>query len=233
MTDKWIKNMWYIHTIKYSSAIRKGWNLATCNSMDGPRGYYAKWSQRKTIPHDFTYMWNLKKTKWINKIKTDSQIQRKNWSFQMREEGERLGKTGEEDWGYKSSHRDITYTIVNNGCKVWSIVLLIHIILSYRNFVWWQMVTRLIGVTILLCTQMSNLLVHLKLTLYIACAVLSQLCLTLCDTMDCSLLICSVHGDSPGKNTGVGCRGNLPNPGVLHCRWILYHLSHQGSLFII
>ena len=102
----------------------------------------------------------------------------------MREEGERLGKTGEEDQGYKSSHRDITYTIVNNGCKVWSIVLLIHIILSYRNFVWWQMVTRLIGVTILLCTHMSNL-VHLKLTLYIACAVLSQLCLTLCDTVDC------------------------------------------------
>ena len=23
--------------------------------------------------------------------------------------------------------------------------------------------------------------------------------------------------------------GNLPNPGLLHCRQILYHLSHQGS----
>ena len=23
--------------------------------------------------------------------------------------------------------------------------------------------------------------------------------------MDCSLLVASVHGDSPGKNTGVGC----------------------------
>ena len=22
----------------------------------------------------------------------------------------------------------------------------------------------------------------------------------------------------------------LPNPGLPHCRWILYHLSHQGSL---
>ena len=48
----------------------------------------------------------------------------------------------------------------------------------------------------------------------------------------------SVHGDSPGKNTGVGChalfQGNLPNPGIkpkcfLHCRQILYHLSHQGA----
>ena len=47
----------------------------------------------------------------------------------------------------------------------------------------------------------------------------------------------SVHGDSPGKNTEVGChallQGIFPtqgsNPGLPHCRWILYHLSHQGS----
>ena len=47
----------------------------------------------------------------------------------------------------------------------------------------------------------------------------------------------SVHGDSPGKNTRVGwhdlLQGTFPtqglNPGVLYCRWILYHLSHQGS----
>ena len=36
--------------------------------------------------------------------------------------------------------------------------------------------------------------------------------------MDCSLLGSSVHGDSPGKNTGVGChallQGDLLNPGV-------------------
>ena len=32
-----------------------------------------------------------------------------------------------------------------------------------------------------------------------------QLCPTLCDPMDCSLLGSSVHGDSPGKNTEVGC----------------------------
>ena len=23
--------------------------------------------------------------------------------------------------------------------------------------------------------------------------------------------------------------GDLPNPGIPYCRWILYHLSHQGS----
>ena len=40
------------------------------------------------------------------------------------------------------------------------------------------------------------------------CAVLclvAQSCLTLCDPLDCSPPCPSVHGDSPGKNTGVGC----------------------------
>ena len=68
----------------------------------------------------------------------------------------------------------------------------------------------------------------------------TQLCLTLCDPMDCSPPGSSVHGDSPGKDTGVGChaliQGIFPtqglNPGLLPCRWILYQLSHQGSLHV-
>ena len=38
---------------------------------------------------------------------------------------------------------------------------------------------------------------------------LLQLCLTLCNPMDRSLLGFSVHGDSPGKNTEVGCHALL------------------------
>ena len=34
-------------------------------------------------------------------------------------------------------------------------------------------------------------------------------CLTLCDPMDCSMPGSSVHGNSPGKNTGVGCHALL------------------------
>ena len=60
---------------------------------------------------------------------------------------------------------------------------------------------------------------------------------TLFDPMDCSPPGSSVHEDSPGKNTRVGChallQGIFPtqgsNPGLLHCRRILYCLSHQGS----
>ena len=36
-----------------------------------------------------------------------------------------------------------------------------------------------------------------------------QSCLTLCDTMDCSPPGNSVCGDSPGKNTAVGCHALL------------------------
>ena len=36
-----------------------------------------------------------------------------------------------------------------------------------------------------------------------------QMCLTLCSPMDCSPPGSSVHGDSPGKNTGVGCHALL------------------------
>ena len=65
----------------------------------------------------------------------------------------------------------------------------------------------------------------------------AQSCLTLCDTVDCSPPGSSVHGDSPGKNTGVGChallQGIFPtqgsNPGLPHCWWILYCLSREGS----
>ena len=37
----------------------------------------------------------------------------------------------------------------------------------------------------------------------------TQSCLTLCNPMDCSPPGSSVHGDSPGKNTGVGCHALL------------------------
>ena len=64
----------------------------------------------------------------------------------------------------------------------------------------------------------------------------AQLCLTLCDPMDCSPPG-TVLEDSPGKRTGVDChsllQGIFPtqgsNPGLLHTRQILYQLSYEGS----
>ena len=45
--------------------------------------------------------------------------------------------------------------------------------------------------------------------LSIAIAKSLQLCLTLCNPMDCSPPGSSVHEDSPGKNNGVGCHALL------------------------
>ena len=65
----------------------------------------------------------------------------------------------------------------------------------------------------------------------------AKLYLTLCDPMDYSLPGSSIHGIFPGKNTGEGCHFLLQgifltqgsNLGILHCRQILYCLSHWGS----
>ena len=65
----------------------------------------------------------------------------------------------------------------------------------------------------------------------------AQSCPTLCDPMDCSPPGSSVHGDSPGKNTGVGCHSLLQgiftsqemNLGLQHCRQILYYRNCWGS----
>ena len=55
------------------------------------------------------------------------------------------------------------------------------------------------------------------LIVYVLCLV-TQSCPTLCKPLDFSPPSSSVHGDSPGKNTGVGCHalhpGDLPNPGI-------------------
>ena len=85
-----------------------------------------------------------------------------------------------------------------------------------RRLLWWIIILRLyISILPLLTSinQMKNMC---------ALCLVAQLYPTLCDPMNCSPLPppgFSVHGDSPGKNTGVGCHacplpGDLPNPGI-------------------
>ena len=66
---------------------------------------------------------------------------------------------------------------------------------------------------------------------------LTQSCLIVCDHMDCSLPGSSVHGISQARllewiaipfSRGIFLTQEL-NSGLLLCRQILYHLSHQGS----
>ena len=85
------------------------------------------------------------------------------------------------------------------------------------------------------------LLVAVLFRLFDALYLVAQSCPTLCNSIECSQPSSSVHGDSPNKNTGVGCyallQGIFPtqglSPGLPHCRWICYRLSHQGTQWIL
>ena len=68
-----------------------------------------------------------------------------------------------------------------------------------------------------------------EVKVFVSCSAVG---LTLCDPKFLCLW------NSPGKNTGVGCHSLLQgifstqgsNPGLLHCRKILYHLSYPANL---
>ena len=57
----------------------------------------------------------------------------------------------------------------------------------------------------------------------------AQLCTTLCNPPDCSLPGSSVHGNFPGKNTGVGCHFLLQEHtyySINICHFIVTIVSH-------
>ena len=74
------------------------------------------------------------------------------------------------------------------------------------------------------------------MVMFCVCSVMSN-----SDPMDCSPPGSSVYGDSPGRDNGVGChallQGIFPtqgsNPGLPHCRQILYCLNHQGNPMVM
>ena len=75
--DEWIKKMWYIYN-RILLSHKKEWNNTIWSNMNGPRDYHTKWSKSETerqIPHDITYIWNLKydTNELIYKTEIDSQ----------------------------------------------------------------------------------------------------------------------------------------------------------------
>ena len=70
------------------------------------------------------------------------------------------------------------------------------------------------------------------------CVLVAQLCLTLCNSMDCSLPGSSVHGIIQASYTGVYKYSLLQrifptqesNLGLSHCRQILYWLSYREDI---
>ena len=61
---------------------------------------------------------------------------------------------------------------------------------------------------------------------------IAQFCPTLCDPMGCSPSGSPVHAVLQARIldwVAIPSSRGPSNPGLSHCRWILYHLSHQGS----
>ena len=87
------------------------------------------------------------------------------------------------------------------------------------------------------CLYSSSISCAFWIKLTTCVCVVSQSRPTLWNRMDCSPSGSSVHGDFPSKNTGMVCHALFQeifptqesNPGLPHCRQILYRLSHQGS----
>ena len=92
-----------------------------------------------------------------------------------------------------------------------------------------------LSVLLLLMEEFSKFVVICCFYIMKVKVLVTHSCPTLCDLMDYSPPGSSVREDSLGKNTGVGCHLTLQgifltqgsNLGLLHCRQILYLLSHQ------
>ena len=82
------------------------------------------------------------------------------------------------------------------------------------------------------CRRLKRGMFHICVTVhYVVLSLVTQSCLTLWDPMDCSLPGSSVHRDSPGKNTGVGCHALLQESSQPRDQTEVSHIA--GGFFII
>ena len=119
-----------------------------------------------------------------------------------------------------------------------------------RKHIMCQMLFYVLGTQTQIClkkkTSFKKLWVHHDISKYdqlyshkVAVCVYAQSCWTFCNSMDCSLPDFFLHGDSPGKNTGVGCHFLLQgivstqgsNSSLLHWQVNSLPLHHLGSPF--
>ena len=79
----------YIHTVECYSVIRKEWNFAICNNVDGPRGFYAPWNKlerEREILYILTSIWNLKnKVMNVTKQKQTRRYKKQTSGYQWEE----------------------------------------------------------------------------------------------------------------------------------------------------
>ena len=81
------------------------------------------------------------------------------------------------------------------------------------------------------CSSTDEWIKKVFMYIYVLCLV-AQSYPTLCNPMDCVQpirFLCPWGFSRQDYQSGLPV---LPNPGLPHCRWILDHLSHQGTIYI-
>ena len=70
----------YICIIKYYLAIKKDWNLAFCNNMDGSKGYYTRWNKSDGNTNTkWCHLWNLQNKFHLWNLQNKMNKQNRTW----------------------------------------------------------------------------------------------------------------------------------------------------------
>ena len=191
--------------------------------------------------HDITYMGNLKNTNESYGYQTNL------WLPKGKGRGEyRIKNIGLRINRYKLlSTKEISKNILTVPCVTAQGTIFSSFVITYdeKEYIYIYIYSDSFGPLVIIYMYLNHFVVHLKLTQY--CKSTTELREKAWCTLSLSHVWLfatlwtgsSVHGDSPGKNTGVGCLALLQgifstqrsHSGLPHCRWIHNHLSHQGS----
>ena len=103
-----------------------------------------------------------------------------------------------------------------------------HFFLSYKSFLCSHIYHSLIASGLWIIKELFLFLRYKEIYPCFLLCLVTRLGPTLCHPMDCSLLGSSVHGDSPDKNTGVGChaflQGIFPTQGMFSSSTFIYYV---------
>ena len=122
-TEEWIKNMWYIYTMEYYSAIKKEWDNDIYSNMDGPRDCHTEWSEsdRGRQYHMISLICGILQNdtnELIYKTEKDSQTSKTNLWLPNKVERWGIDKLGVWDLHIHSTiyiiNKDLLYSIGNS-----------------------------------------------------------------------------------------------------------------------
>ena len=169
------------------------------------------------------------------------------WEIPWTEEACRLQSMGSQRVGHDSAtntfYRDSCWCMADTNTVLWSKYspiknkfsnLLLNATIFKETSLRWEWVTK----AYIFPFHVSDNVFPLPYptSQYQACmcvcvSLVAQSCLTLCHPMDCSSPGSSVHRDSPGKDTGVGCHALLQ--GIFPTQGLKPGLHTAGGFFTV